>query len=164
MRSISIQLLSVVMIVLLLTACQAGQEPTKSQVGAVLGGVAGGVAGAQFGKGSGKTATTIAGVLLGVAAGSYIGSRMDAADRAEMNQVLETKPTGQTSAWKNPDTGAHYEVTPTKTIPSESAPCREFTTKVLIGGKEENAYGTACRQPDGAWKITSMDDQRKPEW
>lgn len=28
--------------------------------------------------------------------------------------------------------------------------CREFQTKVTVAGKEENAYGTVCREADGA--------------
>jgi surface antigen len=31
--------------------------------------------------------------------------------------------------------------------------CREFTQSVTVGGKTEQAFGRACRQPDGAWKI-----------
>jgi hypothetical protein len=31
--------------------------------------------------------------------------------------------------------------------------CREFNTPVVIGGQEQSAYGTACLQPDGSWKI-----------
>ena len=31
--------------------------------------------------------------------------------------------------------------------------CREFQQTVTIGGKAEQAYGTACRQPDGTWKV-----------
>jgi len=26
---------------------------------------------------------------------------------------------------------------------------------VIVGGQEEQAYGTACRQPDGSWKIVA---------
>jgi hypothetical protein len=33
--------------------------------------------------------------------------------------------------------------------------CREFQQKVSIGGKTENAYGTACQQPDGSWQLQS---------
>jgi surface antigen len=33
--------------------------------------------------------------------------------------------------------------------------CREFQQTVTIGGKTESAYGTACRQPDGTWKVVS---------
>jgi hypothetical protein len=28
---------------------------------------------------------------------------------------------------------------------------REYQTTVIVGGKEVNAYGTACLQPDGSW-------------
>ncbi len=31
--------------------------------------------------------------------------------------------------------------------------CREFRQTVTIGGRSEKAYGTACRQPDGAWEV-----------
>ena len=31
--------------------------------------------------------------------------------------------------------------------------CREFQRDVIIDGKSERAYGTACLQPDGSWKI-----------
>ncbi|HZT52258.1 MAG TPA: hypothetical protein VFA22_10015 [Stellaceae bacterium] len=35
------------------------------------------------------------------------------------------------------------------------ADCREFQRTVEIGGKRQNAYGIACRQPDGSWRITN---------
>ena len=35
--------------------------------------------------------------------------------------------------------------------------CREYTRKVVIGHTVQNAYGTACRQPDGSWQIVSQD-------
>jgi hypothetical protein len=30
--------------------------------------------------------------------------------------------------------------------------CREYTKTVTIEGKQQQAQGTACRQPDGLWK------------
>lgn len=36
--------------------------------------------------------------------------------------------------------------------------CREFTRDVKIGGKHEQAYGIACRQPDGSWQIVGDDE------
>jgi len=33
--------------------------------------------------------------------------------------------------------------------------CREFLQEVVIGGRKEQAYGTACRQPDGSWEVIS---------
>ena len=34
-----------------------------------------------------------------------------------------------------------------------SEQCREFQQTITVNGKTENAYGTACLQSDGAWKI-----------
>ena len=31
--------------------------------------------------------------------------------------------------------------------------CREFQNEVIINGRAEQAYGTACRQSDGTWRI-----------
>ena len=31
--------------------------------------------------------------------------------------------------------------------------CREFRQEVTIGGRREEAYGTACQQPDGSWQV-----------
>jgi len=33
--------------------------------------------------------------------------------------------------------------------------CREFQQTVTIGGKSEQAYGTACLQADGAWEVVA---------
>jgi hypothetical protein len=35
-------------------------------------------------------------------------------------------------------------------------PClqeREYHTKIMVGGKEVEGYGTACLQPDGSWRY-----------
>jgi hypothetical protein len=34
-----------------------------------------------------------------------------------------------------------------------SGNCREFHDTVTIGGVPQESYGTACRQPDGSWRI-----------
>lgn len=31
--------------------------------------------------------------------------------------------------------------------------CREFQKQIVIDGRTEQAYGLACLQPDGTWKI-----------
>lgn len=33
--------------------------------------------------------------------------------------------------------------------------CREYQTTVMIGGLAQPGYGTACRQPDGSWRVTN---------
>lgn len=146
---------------LLLAGCsQDGQSGiTKQDVGTVLGAVGGAVIGAQFGGGTGQLVGVAAGTLLGAFVGSQVGKSLDRADQNYMEQTnqraLETNPSGQTSTWKNPDSGNAGTVTPTKTVQQANGTyCREYTQTITVGGKTESAYGTACRQPDGSWKVT----------
>jgi surface antigen len=70
--------------------------------------------------------------------------------------ALERTRTNATTTWINPDSGNEGAVTPTRTyLKSDGEPCREYLQTVRIGGDERTAYGTACRQPDGSWKIQS---------
>ena len=34
--------------------------------------------------------------------------------------------------------------------------CREYTQTVYISGQKQQAYGNACRQPDGSWQVVSQ--------
>jgi surface antigen len=46
------------------------------------------------------------------------------------------------------------ELTPTRTLgTSYGGYCREFQQTVRVGGRSRQAYGTACREPDGSWRI-----------
>lgn len=141
------------LLTLALTACAEGGWG-KRETGAVIGGVGGGVLGSQFGRGSGKTAATIAGVLLGGMLGGYIGEQMDQNDRYRMNQAFERNRDFETSRWRSDTSGRGYEVTPGRPFRSQDFDtCREFTQKVFVDGRQETAYGTACRQSDGSWRI-----------
>lgn len=74
---------------------------------------------------------------------------------------VESSPTGQASAWADPD--RDQAGTPVTTRTFENAvgqPCREFTQTITIAGQKQPAYGTACRQPDGSWKIVA--DEPRP--
>ncbi len=43
----------------------------------------------------------------------------------------------------------------TRTYDAAQGPCREYTTSVVIDGKTQSVHGTACREPDGIWRIES---------
>ena len=135
---------------LFLSACASGGP--KEEAGMVIGGTLGGLLGAQVDD-HGRTAAIIAGTLAGAAIGGSVGQSMDDTDRLKAAQSLETVRTGVPSTWRNPDTGAEYEFTPTRTYESGGRPCREYTMEAIIGGEKETVYGTACRQPDGSWRI-----------
>jgi surface antigen len=120
-------------------------------VGGVLGGAVGGVAGSQIGKGSGKTAATIGGTIIGVLVGSSIGRTMDEIDQNCVGRVLEYASDRQRIQWTG--AGYDYDVVPLRTFQNNGMYCREYQTTATVGGRPQQVYGTACRQPDGAWKI-----------
>jgi surface antigen len=137
------------------------QAGPKQTIGAVGGAILGGIAGAQFGKGTGRLIATGVGTGLGLLVGSEIGRSLDDLDRrkaAEAQQAATTAPIGQTIVWNNPQSGNSGSVTPVRdgyrpTSEGDKQYCREFQEKVTVGGKTQDAYGIACRQPDGSWEI-----------
>jgi surface antigen len=131
---------------------------SKSDAGTVLGGIGGAFIGAQVGKGSGQLVATAAGALLGAYLGNSIGASLDEGDLAYYDRTsqsaLASNKVGQTSTWKNPDSGNSGTITPTRAFSNASKQsCKEYTQTIQVGSKTERAYGTACRQADGSWKI-----------
>ncbi len=142
-----------------LSGCASSYQGGQKQgLGTLIGGAAGAVAGAQFGDGSGRLAMTALGTLAGAVIGNSFGESLDRADRqyaGRAQQVaLEHKPNGSNTTWRNPDSGHYGTIKPTQTYRSRSGEyCREYQHTVVIGGRTEDAYGRACRQPDGSWEI-----------
>ena len=131
---------------------------TKMETGTVVGALTGGALAYGLGQDSSKKELwTVLGIGLGAMIGQNIGKQLDERDRILMgqtfNHTMEKAPINATGQWQNPDTGHGGTVTPTRTFETQTGPCREFTQTVSIGGQMEQAYGTACRQADGSWKI-----------
>jgi surface antigen len=127
---------------------------SKQDVGALSGAAIGGLVGSQFGQGGGQILAIGAGAVAGALIGGAIGKNMDETDRLKMNQALEQNSVGQPAYWKNNKTGANYTVTPVKNVSVKGNQyCREYRTVADIAGKKQQIYGTACRQPDGSWKV-----------
>ncbi|MEQ8283429.1 MAG: RT0821/Lpp0805 family surface protein [Parvibaculum sp.] len=122
-------------------------------VGTVIGAILGGVIGADQGRGAGPV---IGGALIGAVLGGALGHAIDASNWACIGDVLEYAPNRRPVSWHDAQTGYGYEVTPMRTFEAHPGRyCREYQTVVTIGGRAEEAYGTACRQPDGAWEIVN---------
>ncbi len=143
-----------------LSACETFQGAgTKQVVGAGTGAVVGGLLGSKIGDGSGQLWATGAGALLGTYLGNEIGKSLDKADMQYVNNAAvqaQQAPIGEPISWNNPESGNYGEIIATKDgyTPAGSY-CREFQQTVYIGGKEETAYGTACKQDDETWKIVN---------
>ena len=148
--------LSITLIVIglfLLSAC-AGNNWNENQK-AIIGGAAGGLLASAF---NANNAGVLGGAILGGLIGGAIGNRMDEADRREANRTtyraLESAPSGTTASWENPDTSNSGTVTPMRTYQAQSGEyCREFEQTITVAGETRQAYGTACRRPDGNWQV-----------
>ncbi len=75
--------------------------------------------------------------------------------------ALETTRSGTATQWQNPDSGTLETIVPKPAFASGGTVCREFTKTVTIGGTQQQAYGTACRQPDGTWKLAQQEPQHE---
>jgi surface antigen len=146
-------------ILALLSAC-APPMGHREGAGTLIGAGSGALLGAQIGSGQGRLVATAAGALIGALAGQDIGRSLDRADQAHVERssqsAMEYSATHRPTTWVNPDTGATGTVTPTRTYRDAGGRyCREFTQTVQIDGQNVQAYGTACRQPDGTWQLIS---------
>jgi len=151
------KVMTAAVLALSLAACESMGGP-KQTGGTILGGIGGAAIGSQFGKGTGQVVGVAAGTLLGALLGSEVGRSLDKADLAyadRANAQAQSAPIGQPIRWNNPQSGNSGTVTPVRdgTDTATGAYCREFQQTVSIGGKTQQAYGTACRQPDGTWKV-----------
>jgi surface antigen len=148
----------VVLLALLLAGCYTTGGPGPK---ATLGGMGGAAVGGLLAAGAGGNAPVIAGAtILGGLLGAAIGDHLDAVDRQRAYETaqyaLETAPTGSSSTWQNPDSGNYGTFTPTDTYRTTSGQyCREYEQTIYIDGSPRQAYGTACRLPDGTWRIVN---------
>jgi surface antigen len=149
------ELMAAVVPLAMLGGCESMEPPSKQEIGLATSAILGGVLGHQIGRGTGQTVATIGGAALGAFLGSRIGARMDRNDQLKTAQALETSKIEEPTTWRNPDTRQRYTVTPTRAHEGASGPCREFTTMAQIDdGRHDIVQGTACRQADGAWRVS----------
>jgi surface antigen len=137
-----------------------GTGINKEIVGTVVGAGLGGWAGSTIGKkgSTGQLIGTAAGVFVGGLLGNQIGAYMDDQDKlmAQRSQyeALERYPDGGSAQWNNPNNGNHGYTQPNNTYQSSNGQyCREYQTTVVIDGRPQTGYGTACRRADGNWQI-----------
>jgi len=154
-RSVLQTTVVIMLVVVGTTGCTTMQDNPKASIGALGGAAFGGlIAAAAGGGGAAIAGAVIGGALIGGFAGNALDQRDKRLAAEAQQQALESARTGQAVPWSNPDTGHTGTVTPVRTFQGASGQyCREFQSDVIIDGKPDKAWGTACRQPDGSWKV-----------
>ncbi len=145
-------------VALFLAACANSEYGQKETAGTLIGAVGGALLGSTIGSGTGQVAAIAAGTIIGAWIGNEVGKSLDRADRLALERAQDsayTAPIGEPISWNNPDSGNYGSVTPLRDGNNATTGeyCREFQHEVTIGWRTEQAYGVACRQPDGSWKI-----------
>ena len=156
MLKVYMKLMAVTLAAVMLAGC--GSDIGKEEIGALVGAGLGGLAGSFIGDGGGQLVAVGVGTLLGAIMGSEVGKSLDRADRLAMQQAtfdaLEYGESGSTTSWTNPDSGNSGEIVPQPAVRrADNRYCREFWQTLTIAGEKQQAYGTACRQADGSWRI-----------
>ncbi len=145
---------------MVLSGCAADGSNQSETLGTLLGAAAGAWAGSSIGSGDGQIVATAAGTMLGAVIGNKVGRGMDELDRMkayDAQQYAYSAPIGEAIVWNNPGSGNYGNVKPVRDGYTNSGRyCREFQTEVTVDGRQENGYGTACRQENGSWKIVSQ--------
>ncbi len=100
----------------LITGCETMQANPKTTIGALGGATVGGlIAGAAGGNPAAIAASVIGGMLVGGLIGNLLDDRDKRLAAEAAQKAMETAPTGQSVAWRNPDSGHSGTVTPTYT-------------------------------------------------
>jgi surface antigen len=95
----------------------------------------------------------LGGAIIGGIAGHQVGEYMDRQDRMNMRSAVISTPVGQEASWTNTKRDITYTVKPVKNYHRDGRYCREYQTRIIVGGKIRKAFGRACQMPDGQWKI-----------
>lgn len=68
-------------------------------------------------------------------------------------QALEYGRPGAPVNWSDPRSGNNGEIVVGQAYEVNRLDCREYTHTVYVGGRANVARGTACRQPNGVWRL-----------
>ena len=156
MKNQVMNMLAIMLAAVMLVGC--GQV-SKEEVGAIVGAGLGGIAGSFIGDGGGKLVAVGVGTMLGAIIGGETGKSLDRADKLALAQAqhdaLEKGVSGSSTTWENPDSGNSGEIVPQPAYQqADGIYCREFQQIIMVGAEIQAAFGIACRQPDGSWKLS----------
>jgi surface antigen len=100
----------------------------------------------------GLTASAFAGPMAAQIETALGPDNLKMAEQAQY-QALEYGRAGTPVTWNDPRSGNSGRIDVGQSYDVNRLDCREYTHTVYIGGRANVARGTACRQPNGVWRI-----------
>lgn len=137
---------------LFLAGCSAGGPSVTT--GAIPGANPSAVVGSPVGTGTGEPSV---GPVEGGLMGADVGQSLNDADRAialkAEYEALEYGRAGVPMQWRGRSGDNRGEIRVGASYQVNRLDCREYTHNVWIGGRPRVVRGTACREPDGVWRV-----------
>jgi surface antigen len=153
----------------------------NAAVGTIFGGVVGGLIGNSLVHGRDRGVATVGGALVGAMVGNSIGQSADAQSygyggygggyggsygyRAGYGGGYDDEDDYAPRAYYPPPRVYYAAPPPVAYVPApvyaepryapvaQQGYCREYSTTIVVDGRTQPAYGTACLQPDGTWQA-----------
>lgn len=95
------------------------------------------------------------GGLIGGDLGRSIGDRDRRRGLEAEYTALEHTPAGRAVGWTSDGGRWSGEVIAAQPYRVGSQDCRQYRHRLIDGGRQTEARGTACRNPDGSWTLLS---------
>jgi len=136
--------------------CRNSVDPA----GVIGGALIGGLLGNTLGRGNGRAGATVAGVIVGGVVGAALTRDLDCDDRSYAYRTYSDgfnagRPDSRYT-WQNPQNGHRGDFYVRDYYEDRYGfRCANFQQTIWINGRQEEATGRACRQPDGTWAIVS---------
>ncbi|MDR3490721.1 MAG: glycine zipper domain-containing protein [Gammaproteobacteria bacterium] len=142
----TISRLTIIALMITLTACATNTREQNTVIGAGTGAVAGGLLG-SLATGAGAGWVIAAGAIVGGLVGGYVGHSMESSDDVHMTMAMDHNAINQPSHWKNDKTGVWYKIVPTSGVFAYkgSTYCRHYVAYGKYEGKTTKTKGIACR-------------------
>lgn len=145
--------LTLIAMVISLTACSTNTRDENTAVGAGSGAVIGGLVG-SIAKGAGSGWVIAAGAVVGALIGGVIGNNMDSSDSSHINATMNNNDINQPSNWTNTNSGTWYKIVPTSGVMTYKGnpSCRHYVAYAKVNGHTTKTRGIACRMDNGMWQ------------
>lgn len=174
LRPLTLGTVAVLLAATTLTVPSPARADGNAAVGTIFGGVVGGLIGNSLGHGRDRGIATAGGAVLGAMVGNSIGRSADARSYGYGGYgggYGYSGGYGYRAGYGGYDDDdededgprAYYAPPPVAYAPAYAEPryapvaqqgyCREYSTTIVVDGRTQPAYGTACLQPDGTWQA-----------
>jgi surface antigen len=149
-RHISLSAMAALALALQACASSPGGPPER-------GAAAGPLLAPAPGRPADRLTAPVRGTIIGAFVGESLGTTLTDEDvllAGAAQQRAYAAPVGRPVTWSNPATGHSGAIIVLRDGRNVSGDaCRAYRATISVGGQTQQAYGTACQQANGDWRV-----------